>query len=88
MLAEIVGWMAGWFALPPVSSGCCFAGRLPGVAWTAHAAAIRHVVGAAAGDGDDVVDLVAVDEAAGQPELALPFVSLDHLDSDALPLCT
>lgn len=88
MLAECVCWVAWWFAFAPVATGCCFAGGLLRVARRTDALAVVDVVGAAAGDGADVVDLVAVDEAARQAELALPFVALQHLGADALPLCT
>jgi hypothetical protein len=42
----------------------------------ADALAVVDLVDAAKGYRSDVVDLVAVDEAARQAELALPFVSL------------
>jgi hypothetical protein len=76
MLAECVCWVAWWFAFAPVASCCGFACGFLGVAWCAYALAVVHVVGAALGDGGDVVDLVSVDVAAGQSELALSVVSL------------
>jgi hypothetical protein len=63
-LAEVVGWVAGWFAQPFVAAGCSFAGSLLAVAVAACAGGVRHVVSSSECDGDDVVDFGCVDRTA------------------------
>ena len=52
----------------------------------AYRSAAVIVVGVAAlGDRDDVVDLVGVDEAAGQPHLTLVLVSFEDPEAQSSP---